>query len=283
MLKQYLIRFINKIIKVTKITPYKKLPFFCVHIVEHCNLKCQYCDHFAPLAEEEFANIEIFEKDFARLSSLFNARVDGIGIMGGEPLLHPQLKDFLYIARKYFPKTTLHLITNGMLLLNQTNDFWKACRDNDILIAHTKYPIELDFDTIKEVARKNGVKYQYYDVRENGAKTSYYIPLDLKGNQNKYVNFIKCGHANYCCFLAQGGKLFTCTVAPNIRHFNKFFNKNISLTSADYIDIYKAKNSNEVMNFLCRPIPFCKFCYVNKRTFGHAWEKSKKDIKEWTV
>jgi hypothetical protein len=34
---------------------------------------------------------------------------------------------------------------------------------------------------------------------------------------------------------------------------------------------------------LCQPIPFCRFCLVEKRTFGHPWQRSEKNIKEWTV
>lgn len=259
------------------------LSSFAVHIVEHCNLNCQFCDHFSPLAEEEFADIKVFEKDFARLSELLNAKIDSIGLMGGEPLLHPQLNDFLYVARKYFPETKrLRLVTNGILLLKQTEDFWKACRDNDIIIVNTKYPISLDFDKIREVAKKHNVKFEYYDNSGEVLKTSYHIPLDLEGRQNAHKNFIKCQHAVTCSFLSKG-KFFTCTVAPNIRHFNKFFNKNIPLTNDDCIDIYKAENLDEIMHFLCRPIPFCKYCYVKKRTYGNEWQRSKKDIKEWTV
>lgn len=263
--------------------PQKYLKHFAVPIVEHCNLKCRFCDHFAPLAEEEFADIKVFEKDFARLSELLNAKIDSIGLMGGEPLLHPQLNDFLYVARKYFPETKrLRLVTNGILLLKQTEDFWKACRDNDIIIVNTKYPIPLDFDKIKEEAKKHDVKFEHYGDSGEVLKTSTKTPLDLKGKQNMNRNFIKCFHANELCFLTKG-RLFTCTVAPNIEHFNKFFNKNIPLTNDDYIDIYKAQNEEEILHFLCRPIPFCKYCYVKKRSFGNEWQRSKKDIKEWTV
>jgi len=232
------------------------------------------------LAEEEFADIKVFEKDFARLSKLLNAKVDRIGLMGGEPLLHPQINDFLYIARKYFPKTELQLVTNGILLLKQTEVFWKACKDNSITIVNTKYPIRLDFEKIREVARKHDVKFKYYNDAEEVIKTSNKMPLDLEGKQDVNTNFIKCSHSNDLCFLTEG-KLFTCTVAPNIRHFNKFFNKNIPITNVDYIDIYKAQNEEEIMLLLSRPIPLCKYCYVNKRTSGHKWQISKKDIKEW--
>ena len=156
MLKKYFTKLYRKI---TGNTQQVNLDYFCVHIVEHCNLKCQSCDHFAPLAEKEFADINVFENDFARLSELLNAKVNRIGLMGGEALLHPQLNDFLYVARKYFPKTKLQLVTNGILLLKQTEDFWKTCKKNDIIITITKYPIKLDFDKIRELAKQHDVRY----------------------------------------------------------------------------------------------------------------------------
>jgi organic radical activating enzyme len=278
MLERYFTKFNKKIVGKT---PQKNLNYFAVPIVEHCNLKCRFCDHFAPLAEEEFADIKVFEKDFARLSELLNANVDKIGLMGGEPLLHPQLNDFLYVARKYFPKTELQLVTNGILLLKQPEVFWNACKDNNIIIVNTKYPIRLDFEKMREVARKHDVKFKYYSDAEGVIKTSNKMPLDLEGKQDVNKNFIKCFHSNNCCFLTKG-KLFTCTVAPNIVHFNKFFNKNIPITDADYIDIYKAQNEEEVILFLSKPIPFCKYCYVNKRSSGYEWQISKKDITDWT-
>lgn len=267
---------------INKNIPQANLDYFCVHIVEHCNLNCRFCDHFAPLAAKEFADIKVFENDFIKLSELLHAKVREIGLMGGEPLLHPKLNDFLYVARKYFPKTKLSLVTNGILLLEKTEDFWKACRNNNITITHTKYPIMLDFNKIKEVVKQYGVKYEYYGDTGLGLKTMCYLPLDLEGKQNADINFTKCSQANDCCFLSKG-RLFTCTVAPNMHHFNKFFKKNLLLTSADYIDIYKALNKDEIMQFLSRPIPFCRYCYIERRTFGYEWQKSRKDIKEWTI
>ncbi len=279
MFKQYITKLKKKIIGHS---PQKHLDLLTVPIVEHCNLRCRFCDHFAPLAEKEFADIKFFEKDFARLSELLNAKVDRIGLMGGEPLLHPQLNDFLYVARKYFPKTELQLVTNGLLLLKKTEVFWKACKDNRITIFNTRYPLPIDFNKIKEVAKKHDVRFKYSRYSGIVLKTSNKIPLDLEGKQDMNTNFIKCIHANNFCFLSNG-KLFTCTVAPNVRHFNKYFNKNIPLSDTDYMDIYKAQNEEEIMLFLSRPIPMCKYCYVKKRTTGHPWQKSKKDIKEWTV
>lgn len=262
--------------------PQHNLDLFVVHIVEHCNLKCRFCDHFAPLADKDFADIEVFEKDFTRLSELLNAKVNVIHLLGGEPLLHPRLNNFLYVARKYFPKTEILLVTNGILLLKQKEDFWKACKDNSIIIANTKYPLPLDFYKMEEISKKHDVRFKYHHSTGISFKTYHKVPLDLEGKQDMNANFIKCFYANNFCLLYKG-KLFTCTVAPNVRHFNKFFNKNIPITDADYIDIYKAQNEEEIMLFLSRPMPVCKYCYVEKRTSGHEWQKSKKDIQEWTI
>lgn len=268
-------------IRVTKYLPNRKLNF-CVPLAEHCNLRCRGCDHFAPLAEETFADIDEFERDFARLSELLKGEALKIGLMGGEPLLHPRAKDFLYIARKYFPNTRIRIVSNGLLLLKQEANFWKSCNVNNIIIEITKYPINLDFNQMKTIADRFGVTLEFYDNTGTVQKTSHYVPLDPEGKQDARKNFRKCFHANFTIFLRKG-KLFTCTVVPNIGHFNKYFNMNLATSASDSIDIYKAQSAQEIFEFLSKPIPFCRYCYVDKRTSENPWKRSSKDIKEWTV
>jgi len=264
---------------VTKLAP-KTIINFGVPLAEHCNLKCCGCDHFAPIAEQAFADIGVFENDFARLSELLNGEAVTIGLMGGEPLLHPQVRDFLYIARKYFPKTRIRVVSNGVLLLKQKDDFWKACRENNIILEVTKYPINLKFDEMKKIASSFGVTMKFRDNTGEIQKTSYHIPLDVEGRQDAQRNFMQCFHANNTIFLNKG-RLYTCTVAANIGHFNKYFNMDLPISARDSIDIYKAQIAQDIFEFLSKPIPFCRYCYVDKRTFGISWKRSHKDIKEW--
>lgn len=35
-------------------------------------------------------------------------------LLGGEPLLHPQLKDLALIVRQYFPTTKIDILSNGI-------------------------------------------------------------------------------------------------------------------------------------------------------------------------
>ncbi len=266
---------------VNKLTPQKSLRSFAYHLADHCNLQCQNCDHFSPVAEKKLASIESYEKDIKRLSELCNKKLEIIKLMGGEPLLHPDIIKFMQISRQYFPDTRIEIVTNGILLNQQNEDFWHACQKLDITIVPTKYPINVDYDKAKETAINHDVKYEYFNNNENVVKTSYHIPLDIEGKQNCGENFINCFHANWCVML-KDGRLYTCTIAPNIEHFNRYFGQNIPLTDKDSIDIHKANSIEEILEFIARPIPFCKYCKVSARTFQHQWGTSKKDIKEWT-
>ena len=263
-----------------RITPRPNLTGFVVDIVDHCNLNCKGCDHFSPLAKEKFLELQNFENDLKRLNELTEGNIDYIGLMGGEPLLHPQINSFTKLARNYFKTSKIKIYTNAINLMNMNEDFWQTCSDNNIIIEITRYPIKIDFDKINNTAEKYNITVEYYGGFDKILKTSYKIPLDLKGEQDPVENFLHCFHANQCIFL-RDGKIYPCTVAPNIYRFNEYFNKNIPLCPGDGIDIYKVKSIDEITGFIAKPIPFCKYCDVQNRSFNHKWSVSKKDINEW--
>lgn len=267
--------------RLARINPKPYLTNFVIDITHHCNLNCKGCDHFSPLAEEGYYDLEQFKKDIKRISELTNGRIDRIGIMGGEPLLNPNCIEYLKISRQYLPNTKIRLVTNGILLTKQSEIFWQKLKELNIYVEYTKYDINLDYNKIDEIVKKYQVHVEVYGYNQNVVKTSHKIPLDLNGNQDVVYNFLNCFHGNHCITL-KNGKIYTCTVAPNIEHFNKYFDKDIPLSDYDGIDIYKVNNIQEILQFLAKPIPFCRFCNVKGRTFGHKWGISKKDISEWT-
>ena len=275
------VKFILKI-KTHLKTPKKNLKNLDYHLAEHCNLNCKNCDHFSPIAKPCLAKIEDFERDIKRFAQISRQKLYKLNLLGGEPLLNPQIIDFMRIARENLPKTKIRIITNGILLNEQKEDFWHACNKYDIKIVVTKYPIKLDFEKIKNTAKKHNVKFKFYGETGGVTKTSYHLPLDLKGQQNISENFANCFHANRCVML-KNGKIYPCTVAPNIEHFNKFFGYEIPLTDQDGIDIHTTEDIKEVLKFLAKPIPFCKYCNVKCRTFGHEWEISEKKEEEWRI
>lgn len=265
---------------IKRFTPQSRLDYFVLNILDHCNLRCRGCDHFACIAEERFVSVEGIKNDVVRLSELLHGAVTSISVMGGEPLLHPDLLEILSATRAAFPNTEIDVHTNGLLLLKMSEDFWKCCRENNIGIINTKYPINQDYEGMQRKAAEYNVRFKFMGKTGTIEKTSYKNPLDLEGRQNAALSFWECYHANHCVFL-EDGKLYTCTVAPTAWIFNKKFGTHLELEPGDYLDIYAAQSAGEVYRFLAAPKPFCRYCAVSKRTTGYPWGRSKQEMSEW--
>ncbi|MDR0644388.1 MAG: radical SAM protein [Treponema sp.] len=132
---------------------------FETHIVEHCNLNCSSCCHFSPLAHKEYLDPSVFENDCKRISEL-TKELRYLRLLGGEPLLHPQINDFFDIARKHFPGSPIQLTTNGILLPKMPDAFWENCIRNDIEVNVTDYPINIHFERVSHWKNK-GVNLNY--------------------------------------------------------------------------------------------------------------------------
>ncbi|WP_367279569.1 MULTISPECIES: 4Fe-4S cluster-binding domain-containing protein [Helicobacter] len=262
-----------------KLTPQAYLRLIEIHLAEHCNLNCFSCNHFSQLAPKGFPDLNKFEKDMEQLSILTKGMIARFHLMGGEPLLNPNCKDFFAIARKYFPDSAIWLITNGILLEKQSKDFWESCKENKIELHPTKYPIKVDWEFVESQCKEYGIPLIFYDNSQI-QKTSYKTILEPQGNLDCFHSFIGCHQANNCTHF-KNGKIYPCSVAPNIHYFNSAFNQNLPITPLDSIDIYKAKDYNEILQFLAKPIPFCRFCNLAKWKSIGEWKTSKKDISEY--
>jgi MoaA/NifB/PqqE/SkfB family radical SAM enzyme len=256
------------------------LAYFELNIVDHCNITCKSCSHFSPLAEAHVSPLDSVQNDLRRMSELTAQNVDEIHILGGEPLLHPELKEILISARQTFPKTIIAVITNGVLLLKQDEKFWNVCKENLITIEVTKYPIKLDYPKILKEVEDRGITFKFHSYTGKAPKMLYKLPLDREGRQDADKSFYNCTLANRWIALMDG-KIYTCQTAPNVFHFNKRFGVSMDLQDGDYLDIYKAKNIEEILSFLCIPKPFCKYCKTTEIINGIPWQASTKEINEW--
>jgi MoaA/NifB/PqqE/SkfB family radical SAM enzyme len=249
-----------------------------VHLTEHCNLNCKGCGHFSPLAEKIFLDPPAFEKDCARLSKITNKLIV-IKLLGGEPLLHPKLISFFEIARKYFKTTVIQLFTNGSLLWKQPDEFWLACHKYKILIEISDYPVNIHIGEIRAKRKKYKVCVAHTMPKESGM---WKVPLDLDGAQDAEANFAVCEFGDLgSCTTLRDSRIYMCPTVAHIQLFNKYFGKDLRVTESDYIDIYKAEDKREILDFLHKPIPFCRYCKLAASLRGLEWGVSKQEISEW--
>ena len=253
---------------------------FGVHLAEHCNLNCCSCSHFSPLAEPEFLDPEEFRRDIIRLGELFNHECIEIQLMGGEPLLHPQIISIMKTARALFTKGRIVIVSNGILLPQMPDEFWQACHDNNIGISVTHYPIKLDEAKIKAIAEKFNIDFEWFV--SDAVKNFFYLkPIDLAGKGNSVKNFAACVWANRC-FQLRHGRLYTCMFIPYVYHFNKRFSQNIEVTDMDSVNIYEEGLSKDtILQRLSEPLPACRFCKIPEVHGSVKWHVSEKKIDEW--
>jgi hypothetical protein len=106
------------------------------------------------------------------------------------------------------------------------------------------------------------------------------MALDLRGTQDPRQSFRNCFQTNTYPLLAQG-RLYACTVAPNVRHFNRRFGTGMRLEEGDWLDIHRPVTAAGILEFLSEPRPFCRHCRVSRRSYGHPWRRSSGDFHEW--
>lgn len=243
------------------------------HLVDHCNLKCKGCSHFAPLvAGEAFADIGVFQRDMARLRHLFDD-ADEIRLMGGEPLLHPDLLSFFDVVRQSFPKTKVSLFTNGIRLLSMPEAFWESCAEKQILVKLTYYPIELQIDAIRRKAKEKQVQIKIPRRIRN-----FFQHLNISGDSDPQSSFRNC-RLMFKTPQLRDGKLYPCFFPAYVSIFNSYFHLSIPVSDKDCIDIQENDDPFAILQFLEKPIPMCRWC-LERRNFV-KWELSGKDLHEW--
>jgi DNA-directed RNA polymerase subunit N (RpoN/RPB10) len=170
------------------------------------------------------------------------------------------------------------------LLAKQPDSFWESCKKNNIDIEITKYPISLDFEKIKLVAKSHEITLIYRDSTDKIVKSFNLLPMDIDGTQNIKDSFRLCFESNKdACVSLHNGRLYTCGKPNAAASFNAYFKTDLEESESDSIDIYKADGIDEILDFLRKPIPFCRYCNRRDVVTHIPWHTSKKDISEWTL
>ena len=259
------------------ITPSKKLSNLIIPIIGYCNLNCKYCTSFSPLVTKEKVSSKEIERDLLRIKDQgFLPRE--ISFEGGEPLLHPQILEFIEDARDVFPPTTIVILTNGTLLKNFEESFFEKLVSLNCEIIIDDYFEKSDFSYFKEVADRINLSYEIHPCF---SKEGYFFNLNLSPPTRRYSfeenfrSFISCEKANKCITLLNH-KLYTCGLAAYIFRLNEYFHMNYPDRG---IDIYE-HDGDKIAQFLARPRTLCGYCNFPEET-NQNYKPSAREKEEW--
>lgn len=131
------------------------------HVVHHCNLTCQGCSHFSPSARKHIVSLDELAEQFERVAQRIQPEV--VHLLGGEPLLHPELPSVLKLARSAFCDAVIKLVSNGVLVERRGTELAEALAINRVIIAVSLYPgTAVNRDEIARTMTRAGAAVEFW-------------------------------------------------------------------------------------------------------------------------
>lgn len=246
-----------------------KLEQFChldIHILDNCNCSCKACSHFSTLAPSEGTMItcEEFEKNISRLHTLI-PNITSISVLGGEPLLHPDLENILRIARFFYRFSKINVTTNGIKLLQMTDKLVEEIIENNIHIKISLYPpFRKKVESWIDFLRKKQIIFSVMDCNKFERRLLADPLFDGKRTT------IKCGHL----FCMRGSCIGKCPQAVFVDYYNKQFGE--ILPEIKGVDIFEVESGLKLIEKLEQPLELCDYC-CGRDFYHECWENTQKN------
>lgn len=249
------------------------LSYLEYHVADHCNLNCKYCTHYSPLVKEPvFTDFEKFKSDL----SLLKTRIEDIGVirvLGGEPLLNPQLPKFIAYTRSLYPQSVITIVTNGLLVDKISPQLIETMQKN-IAFFHISYypPLQKRISAIKQFLVDQKIPFTISPKIEKFNKTQI-----LEESEDEDF-FYSCFQATCTCL--HEGKLSPCYAPFTTKYFNQAFDQ--ALPENEGIDLAQATDMTleDLKCSLLYPLERCKYCIEGKL---YDWEVVGKNnkLEDW--
>lgn len=250
------------------------LNYLEINLVDNCNLNCKGCAHFSNICDKNFVQVEQFEKDLKKITDIFN--LYNFRLLGGEPLLHPNLKEIIEISRKYLPSSRLIIVTNGILLDKISSEILKAISDNNAIVTISLYkPTFNKLNIILPILQQYNIKYLINDdyFKEIAPIESFHTRLSTEKKENDFSANKSCS-GRFCRFL-RDGKLSKCYLPLLISVLNQKYGVNYELSDRDYIRLQDISDGWDAIDKLNGDIPFCQYC--RSELYDFEWNFGCKD------
>jgi len=232
------------------------LPFLETMITQVCNLSCQGCTNYSDLRHSGYVPWSQGRQDL--LAWLNRIDIPDFGIMGGEPMINPEWRDWIIGVREILPESQIRFTTNGSLLY-RAPDIMDILRSVGNIVF--KITVHVRSQKIEESISDIMRSSDWQPVREHGIDR-WITDNGVRFQVNRPERFIKTFRGEYpnmrpyhsdpdlafamCCQqtcpLLYKGKIFKCSTSglladilerfdnPNILEWQPYIAKGISLT-----------------------------------------------------
>lgn len=207
-----------------------QIPHLEWHITHNCNLSCEGCMHFTNHGH----NLSVDIKDLKKWYSFWNKRISpkSMAILGGEPLLHKNLVDIIYLTKETWKQpedSYFEVVSNGLLLDREKHrELPIALKETDCFFSlsihsspdNKKYlnQIEKIFKILDEWVSEYGIKVKINDMEPFWSRTYKgfglnSLPFEDKNPEESWKN---CS-AGQKCFQLYEGNIYKCCMTAYLK------------------------------------------------------------------
>ena len=177
--------------------------------------------------------------------------------MGGEPLLNPQIEDYIKLVCDVYPNSEIHVVTNGLLLKSMPDSFFdllRSCHDGSGIYI-SLYPVMREkIDDLKVFLNSKKVPYRVSEMNESFRKQQTLEKRDDESTRNKFENCFQKG-----CINLYDGKIAACFLPFTTKYFNRYFDQILPEDGA--VDLFEEGLTTEIIRRrISEPFERCRYC-----------------------
>lgn len=255
---------------------------FELHVVEHCNLRCAHCCNMSPYLGEHTLGVDEIAAMCRTMAA--HLEVDVFKIMGGEPLLHPDITGVLRAIRETGISRKIRLFTNGLRLHAMDDEFWGAL-DELTISNYASAPVKpATLADARGKARAFGVVLNVKPV----AEFSEVMRAGREGDDAKVqATYHECW-LRHRCLVVRRGKFYMCTRAAYAAEFHRdlvhgaYPDDRERALAEDGVTLAQDDLGAALLAYLNRaePLVSCRFCHGGAGPVAAHTQLSKADVRD---
>jgi organic radical activating enzyme len=255
------------------------LPFVEIMVTQVCNISCRGCTNYSDLPHAGYLT---WSQGRAEIEPwLERIEILDFGILGGEPLINPDIRNWITGLRKLLPNAQLRFTTNG-LLLEKNFDIVDLLADVGNCVF--KVTVHVDNSSLEATIQKVMDRFKWNPIFEHGINR-YVTNNGFRFQVNRPVMFTKSFLGSYTtmhphnnrpedafeicsqksCPLLYNGRLYKCSTSgllvdtlsrfnwPNSEQWKPYIQSGIGVDCSD-IEL------EDFINNFNQPHSMCSMC-----------------------
>lgn len=267
---------------------FSKIEFYITNV---CNLNCEGCNRFNNYSFSGWQRWSEYESIYEQWAKHID--IDHMILLGGEPLLNPDIIEWIYGLNRIF-KRNVQILSNGTRI-NHVKGLYESLQVNGNWMGiswHNPNTIDEFDQKVRQFLKGEVIKIDknhpenkfgaplmwmdsnqvkiplwiQYDFYDSAIKTTPTGRLTLH-DSDPIVAHNNCGFARFKNYHFIKGKLYKCGPVALFPEFDQQHNFEISEQDRDLLNSYRPltvdaypEHGSDFLAELSQPLPQCKFC-----------------------